>query len=88
MAVTKNEQGTWDYECVGRPGCGDAGVGFRSTGWPRKADAEARGKEHEAQPHMPGEGDGTHEPMRDLDTFRAARGLNPDLTPVDTTQDA
>lgn len=83
MPVTKNEQGTWDYECPRPAGCGPGatGAGFTSTGWPRKTDAEARGQEHEAQPHMPGDPvPDDHQPMMDLHAFRTARGLNPDLT--------
>lgn len=83
MPVTKNDQGTWDYECPRTAGCGANGVPFRSTGWPRKSDAEARGEEHEDQPHLPGDPPAKGAPMRDLDQFRADRGLNADATPQD-----
>ena len=73
MAVEQNEASTWDYTCDKPAGCGADGAPFRSTGWTRKADAEARGKQHAAE-HDSGE------VMPDLDTFRASRGRAPDAT--------
>ena len=70
MSVKKNEAGTWDYECEFVGQCGDlaTGIPFRSTQWPKKAQAEARGQEHEEE-HKTGE------PMRPLHEFREEHGV-------------
>lgn len=71
-AVTKADDGTWDFVCPGVKGspCGDrdAGAAFASTGWPTKATATARGAEHFAD-HK-GEA-----PMSELAVFRAKHNL-------------
>ena len=69
--VSEGEDG-WDFQCPVTDGsCGADGVGFRSTGWPRKADAVARGQQHVAE-HK---GEGV---AQTLDDFRKARGLHVD----------
>jgi hypothetical protein len=46
-AVTGSDENGWDFACPVTDGsCGDAGVGFTSTGWPTRKVAEARGQEH------------------------------------------
>lgn len=69
QSVTEGEGG-WDFQCPGVSGqpCGDAGVGFRSTGWPTKKAAAARGEQHFAE-HK---GDGA---MQTLEDFRRDQGL-------------
>lgn len=69
--VSEGEDG-WDFQCPVTDGsCGSDGVGFRSTGWPRKGDAVARGAQHVAE-HKSGE------PSQSLEEFRKARGLHVD----------
>ena len=71
-AVSKNGAGSWDFHCPGVQGsvCGADGVPFASTGWPTKATATARGREHFA--------DHRGEPMSTLEDFRAKHGLGVD----------
>ena len=47
-AVTQEKDGTWTFQCPGilNSLCGDHGVPFRSTLWPTKKTAAARGAEH------------------------------------------
>jgi hypothetical protein len=70
-AVTKQEDGTWDFQCPGVRGsrCGDAEP-FKSTGWPTKATATERGREHFA--------DHRGHPMSTLEEFRAKHKLGVD----------
>ena len=68
----KEEEDGWLFQCPVTDGtCGADGVGFRSSQWPRKSDAVARGNEHIAE-HK---GEGV---TSSLDEFRAARGLQKD----------
>ncbi len=71
-AVSKNDDDTWDFQCPGVQGskCGDeaAGVGFVSTGWPTKATALDRGREH-FDDHL------GRAPMTSLEEFRAKHKL-------------
>jgi hypothetical protein len=77
VAKSKRADGTdgWDFQCPGIQGspCGDpaAGVPFRSTGWPTKATATARGAEHFAE-HK---GEGV---TSSLEEFRAKHELGVD----------
>lgn len=70
-AVSKGDDG-WDFACPGVQGspCGDpaTGVSFTSTGWPTKASATERGREHFAE-HK---GEGV---TSSLEEFRAKHGL-------------
>lgn len=67
--VSPNLDGGWDLQCPVTDGsCGSDGVGFRSTGWPRKGDAVARMEQHIAE-HKGGPA------TQSLDEFRKARGL-------------
>lgn len=72
QAVTQGDAG-WDFTCPGVQGssCGGEGVSFTSTGWPTKATATARGREH-FDDHL-----GTA-PMSTLEDFRAKHGLGVD----------
>jgi hypothetical protein len=74
-AVAKNAGGGWDFTCPGIKGslCGDrdTGVPFTSTGWPTKATALARGREH-FDDHL------GKAPMPSLEDFRARHGLTVD----------
>jgi hypothetical protein len=47
-SVTQAKEGTWTFQCPGVQGskCGDDGVPFRSTEWPTREVAAARGLEH------------------------------------------
>lgn len=73
-AVSKGEDGTWDFECPGIADsvCGDphSDQAFTSTGWPSRKVAEARGAQHFDE----------HQGLSvtpDLDAFRAEHGLMP-----------
>lgn len=72
QAVAQGDTG-WDFSCPGVAGsaCGGNGVPFASTGWPTKATALARGREH-FDDHR-----GTA-PMSTLEDFRAKHGLDVD----------
>ena len=67
--------GGWDFVCPGVQGspCGDpaAGVAFASLGWPTKASAIERGREH-FDDHL------GVAPMSTLEDFRAKHGLGVD----------
>lgn len=63
MAVKRNKEGTWDFHCDEKWGCGDGEGPFRTLQWPTKALAEARGAEH-AEEHKSGK------PMTELVEFR------------------
>jgi hypothetical protein len=48
-SVAKNDDGTWDFRCPGPVDslCGvPGGERFKSTGWPSKKVALARGQQH------------------------------------------
>jgi hypothetical protein len=47
-SVIKTDNATWDFQCPGVTGssCGDESGPFRSTGWPMKKSALARGRQH------------------------------------------
>lgn len=63
MTVSKDDDGTWRYEC-GRPsGCGADGVPFHTSGWATKAAATTRGAQHDDE-HVGGQS------MPSLDDFR------------------
>lgn len=69
QSVSQGDDG-WDFVCPGVEGslCGEeGGAPFTSTGWPTKASALARGREH-FDDHL-----GT--PMSSLEDFRAKHGL-------------
>lgn len=69
-AVSKSDTG-WEFSCPGVQGspCGEpGGAPFASTGWPTKASATERGREHFAE-HR-GEGVASS-----LEEFRAKHGL-------------
>lgn len=72
QAVTKGDTG-WDFACPGVQGsaCGADGVPFTSTGWPTKASAIERGREH-FDDHL------GIAPMSTLEDFRAKHGLGVD----------
>lgn len=70
-SVTRDEDGSWAFQCpnptdhpCGEPG----GPGFRSSGWPTRKVAEARGAEHFAE-HR---GEAV---TSTLEEFRAKHGL-------------
>lgn len=71
QSVTESDGG-WDFACPGVSGsiCGDpsSSEGFTSKGWPTKAAALARGREH-FDDHL------GHAPMSSLEDFRAKHGL-------------
>jgi hypothetical protein len=70
-AVTKGDDGGWDFRCPGIQGslCGEPGGDpFASTGWPTKVAATERGREHFAE-HK---GEGV---TSSLDEFRTKHGL-------------
>lgn len=69
QSVAKGETG-WDFTCPGVEGsqCGGDGVPFTSTGWPTKAVALARGREH-FDDHL------GIAPTSTLEDFRAKHGL-------------
>jgi hypothetical protein len=74
QSVTKSGD-TWDFTCPGVQGsaCGDkiTGAPFASSGWPTKATAIARGREH-FDDHL------GVAPMSTLEDFRAKHGLGVD----------
>lgn len=77
-SVSKNEAGTWDFQCPGPVDdpCGtvrEGGPGFRSSGWPTKKVALSRGEQHFAE-HK-GEG-----PAMDMHEFMALHSLQ--VTPA------
>lgn len=67
-SLSQEEDGTWTFQCPGVAGdrCGDE-VPFRSSGWPTKKSASARGQQHF----------GAHkgDPMQELHDFRVEQGL-------------
>lgn len=71
--VTQDADGTWSFECPRVKGslCGDlgAGVGFRTSGWPDREHALARGAQHFTEHKDP------EFAMPSLEEFRAERGL-------------
>lgn len=75
QSVAKNDGDTWDFVCPGVQGsaCGDPAAGhpFASTGWPTKATAIERGREH-FDDHL------GVAPMSTLEDFRAKHGLGVD----------
>lgn len=72
QAVTAEGEG-WDFACPGfaDSACGADGVPFTSAGWPTKATALARGREH-FDDHL------GVAPMSTLEDFRAEHGLGVD----------
>jgi hypothetical protein len=71
-AAHRAPDGTWTFQCPGIDGspCGDLGTGqpFVSSGWPTKAIAQARGRQHlDEHKHL------GH--AASLDDFRAEHGL-------------
>jgi hypothetical protein len=74
QSVSQGDAG-WDFTCPGVQGsaCGDpdTGVPFTSTGWPTKATALARGREH-FDDHL------GVAPMSTLEDFRTKHGLGVD----------
>ena len=76
-AVEQVKGGTWDFQCPGVSGdpCWTTdGVPFRSSGWPTKKSAAARGAQHLAE-HKANLTGGDPQPMQDLHEFRAEHGL-------------
>jgi len=70
-SVSQEKDGTWTFQCPGvkGDGCGEpGGAGFRSTAWPTKKSARARGAQHFAE-HK-GEGQ-----MQDMAEFLVDQGL-------------
>lgn len=46
QSVTRSDNDLWDFNCPHTSGCGDDAGPFRSTGWPTRQAATARGQEH------------------------------------------
>lgn len=70
-SVSQAEDGTWTFQCPGVQGdpChGPDGVAFRSSEWPTKKSATARGAQHFAS-HK------DQTPMQELHDFRVENGL-------------
>lgn len=70
-SVTREKDDSWTFQCPGIQGspCGEVGgAAFRSSGWPTKTVAQARGTQHFAE-HK---GEAV---TPSLDDFRAEHGL-------------
>ena len=76
-AVSEND-GTWDFQCPGVSGdpCWNAdGLPFRSSGWPTKKSATARGAQHLAEHKANLTPDSEPAPMQSMDDFIREQGL-------------